>query len=222
MEEQMIVPNDQAEMLRRKMTQETEKSHLSSLPPRSEIHKKKKSKNKWKLRFPVIRFLTVIFILLPIIIYSVISYIEQTNKGKHEPAVVDPEFIQVDIENDNKGTIEIPNEEKVEDDLEENSPPSQNEEPDKVDLGETIEPIDASKEKNSTATNQEASEENKENSQEPSYQLIQHQVQPNETLFRISMKYYQSQEGIELIKKWNNIVNNEIKIGQILTIPIPQ
>lgn len=42
-----------------------------SLPPRSEVHKKKKAKIKWKIKHPIVRLLAIFFILLPIIILSI-------------------------------------------------------------------------------------------------------------------------------------------------------
>ena len=50
--------------------------------------------------------------------------------------------------------------------------------------------------------------------------IIYHKVQPGETIFRISMKYYQSKAGIDTIKSANNLTNNDIRVGQVLTIPL--
>lgn len=52
------------------------------------------------------------------------------------------------------------------------------------------------------------------------YKVVLHTVQGEETLFRISMNYYKSQEGIALIKEWNGLNGNEISKGQVLKIPI--
>ncbi|AOH55552.1 hypothetical protein ABE28_014430 [Peribacillus muralis] len=52
------------------------------------------------------------------------------------------------------------------------------------------------------------------------YKVVLHTVQPQETLFRISMNYYKSQEGIALIRQWNGLNGNEISKGQVLKIPI--
>lgn len=46
-----------------------------------------------------------------------------------------------------------------------------------------------------------------------------HTVQPGETLYRISMKYYKSQVGIEKIRSANGLNGNEINVGQRLVIP---
>ncbi|MCM3742997.1 LysM peptidoglycan-binding domain-containing protein [Sporosarcina luteola] len=46
-----------------------------------------------------------------------------------------------------------------------------------------------------------------------------HTVAANETLYRISMKYYGSDTGIDKIKKANGLSSNEIMVGQKLIIP---
>ncbi|TCN23010.1 LysM peptidoglycan-binding domain-containing protein [Mesobacillus foraminis] len=52
--------------------------------------------------------------------------------------------------------------------------------------------------------------------------VIYHTVQSGETLFRVAMKYYQSQAGIEIIRKANNLQGNEIQLGQVLKIPLKE
>ncbi|MEE3953147.1 LysM peptidoglycan-binding domain-containing protein [Peribacillus frigoritolerans] len=63
--------------------------------------------------------------------------------------------------------------------------------------------------------NEQASKPDKEE-----YKVVLHTVQGEETLFRISMNYYKSQEGIALIREWNGLNGNEISRGQVLKIPI--
>lgn len=48
----------------------------SSLPSRSEVHRKKKKKSKRKIKFPLIKLLVLFFILLPIVFYYVFSYLQ--------------------------------------------------------------------------------------------------------------------------------------------------
>ena len=50
---------------------------------------------------------------------------------------------------------------------------------------------------------------------------VYHTVQPGETLYRIAMKYYKSQSGIEKIREANGIQGNEISSGQTLKVPLP-
>jgi LysM repeat protein len=45
-------------------------------------------------------------------------------------------------------------------------------------------------------------------------------VQPKETLLLIALKYYHSKSGIEIIKKANQILNEQISTGQVLKIPL--
>lgn len=68
---------DQAENLRKKMEninkqQESDELHL---PPRSEVHKKKKT--KWKIKHPLVRILALFFVLLPISIYSIYHLVDK-------------------------------------------------------------------------------------------------------------------------------------------------
>ncbi|MDE5411975.1 hypothetical protein [Alkalihalobacterium chitinilyticum] len=61
--------NDQAEELRQQVKRRENKQEvdIASLPPRSEYHKHKKNKSrKFRMRFPLIRVLLVLFIILVI------------------------------------------------------------------------------------------------------------------------------------------------------------
>lgn len=50
--------------------------------------------------------------------------------------------------------------------------------------------------------------------------IIEHKVQPGETLFRISQKYYSDRNGEEIIKKANDLNGNTVYTGQVLKIPL--
>ncbi|WP_209122549.1 hypothetical protein [Alkalihalobacillus sp. BA299] len=60
---------DQAEDLRRQVKlREDGDGEMSSLPPRSEYHKVKKTKNrKFRIKFPLIRFLLVLFLIIVVL-----------------------------------------------------------------------------------------------------------------------------------------------------------
>ncbi len=49
---------------------------------------------------------------------------------------------------------------------------------------------------------------------------VQHTVQPKETLYRISMKYYKSRAGEEKIRSYNGLNGNDVYTGQVLNIPL--
>ena len=76
---------DQAERLKQRIEKINEKKPegvREQLPPREQIHREKRQKTKWKVKYPVIRILVLSFILLPIIIFSVYSYLEgEKNSG---------------------------------------------------------------------------------------------------------------------------------------------
>ncbi|NMH74046.1 LysM peptidoglycan-binding domain-containing protein [Bacillus sp. RO2] len=49
---------------------------------------------------------------------------------------------------------------------------------------------------------------------------VEHIVQESETLYRISMKYFSSRDGERIISDHNNLVNDQVNVGQKLLIPI--
>ncbi|WP_027408624.1 LysM peptidoglycan-binding domain-containing protein [Anoxybacteroides tepidamans] len=50
-------------------------------------------------------------------------------------------------------------------------------------------------------------------------QVTTHVVKENETLFSIAMHYYNTEKGMEIIKKWNHLKTSQLHKGQILQIP---
>ncbi|KAA0550298.1 LysM peptidoglycan-binding domain-containing protein [Bacillus sp. BGMRC 2118] len=81
--------DDQAQQLREKMktsmNPETTDLDVLELPPRSKIHKAKEGKTKKvKFKFPLVRFLAFIFVLLPIAILVYTFYISSEGKEVKE------------------------------------------------------------------------------------------------------------------------------------------
>ncbi|RID89264.1 LysM peptidoglycan-binding domain-containing protein [Peribacillus asahii] len=76
------------------------------------------------------------------------------------------------------------------------------------------------KEKEREAKEKSTKAKEEQPKKEESYHVVYHTVQPQETVFSISMAYYKSQEGIPLIQKWNNLNGNNISVGQKLKIPL--
>ncbi len=75
------------------------------LPPRRQLHQRKKKKIKWKPKYPVIRLLVFVFVLLPVIIFSVISYLEGRNvqpAGKKPGSSVGYETIHLEKSNEER------------------------------------------------------------------------------------------------------------------------
>ena len=210
---------DQAEKLRqnleRKEFEEGQLVQREELPPRSRLHHQKHKKNKWKLKYPVIRLLVLFFILLPITIFSIYSAIagdkvgkilktdgessegfETINIEKYDNNPIDKE-IQVEeekVDEDSKSSVSTPED-----------PNSENDQDSLTQAGvtDTQDLVTRDKSNESITAN-----------------TVYHTVQPGETIYRISIKYYQSKSGIDTIRSVNNLSSNEIRVGQVLTIPL--
>lgn len=214
---------DQAERLRKRV--EKTGSHddkRDSLPPRSEIHRQKQKKTNVKIKYPVIRLMALFFVLLPVIFFSIISYLEgaQGPLDSIERAGIE----LIDVQGGNKEKDAVDKEKDEEEDVEV---------PAIEDVAETdvdINPAPASPssggDKDSPAApavSLPAEEEAKDPPQtdpkpENQEEIIYHTVQPKETIYRVSMKYYGTSQGIERIKKANNLQGIDIQAGQVLKI----
>ena len=93
---------DQAEKLRQRIHRKSFDEFLDKeqLPPRSNVHRKKTQKNKWKLKYPIIRLLVLFFILLPITILSIYYLLAEGDLGNTETKTGGSGgFEVIDIEN---------------------------------------------------------------------------------------------------------------------------
>ncbi|PEX92347.1 LysM peptidoglycan-binding domain-containing protein [Bacillus cereus] len=129
-----------------------------SLPPRSEIHRNKEKKQKFKMNHIFVRVLTFLFILLPI---SILWYTDK--------------YIQVKSDSNNAGKS-------------------------------AFEVIFFDSAKSET--------------QKQSEKIVTHTVKEGETLESIAKQYISDENGIEVIKKYNNLQEDEVSAGQELKIPI--
>lgn len=230
---------DQAERLRQRIEKiKVTPAVKETLPPRGELHRSKKKKTKWKLKYPVIRLLVLFFILLPVTIFSAYSYINGKDFSVHRKVSGgDGGYDTVSIEKhkpeksssnkantaesqkadeseldaaDNNKVVTIPNSPpdlSGTKDTDKNSTPA--EEPGKKQPVQQIAAVPPAEKKQETTQ-----------TPQPTGKIVYHTVQPKETIFRIAMKYYSSQAGINIIKEANHIQNNEIETGQVLKIPL--
>ncbi|CAM4017842.1 LysM peptidoglycan-binding domain-containing protein [Bacillus cereus] len=129
-----------------------------SLPPRSEIHRNKEKKQKFKMNHIFVRVLTFLFILLPI---SILWYTDK--------------YIQVKSDSNNAGKSAF---EVIFFDSAKSESPKQSE------------------------------------------KVATHTVKEGETLESIARQYFSDESGIEVIKKYNNLQEDEVSVGQELKIPI--
>jgi len=234
---------DQAERLKkriRKINDKVEDGDRDKFPPREQVHRQKKKKTKLKIKYPVIRLLVLSFILLPIIIFSVISYrdsgknINDAKKTSGSPVG----YETINLEKEPKEDENISNEPKDTDqeniDLNEASEESK-ESKDVVEQpvsSNTSDPSSQASGSNEDTANKQAPDKNSQqqteaiksetntNSTANTSKVVYHTVKPQETLFKIAMKYYQSQKGIDIIKKANKLQNENIYSGQVLKIPL--
>lgn len=232
---------DQAERLKQRIEKINEKfEDKENLPPREQIHRQKKKKTKWKLKYPVIRLLVLFFILLPIIIFSVISYQDGAKKvdGVEQPVDESVGYETINLE---KTTEEeekkVDNSEQSKETISDiNETEESNDEPSGA-VAQTTETVtssdtgDATNEnKSKTPVNQnsnstqgkeaETTEATETPAEAPINSIVTHTVKPNENLYRLAMMYYHSPKGMDIIMKANNLQSKQINAGQVLKIPL--
>jgi LysM repeat protein len=218
---------NQAERLRQKIEKikdgEVTVLEKNELPSRTDIHRNKKNKTKLKVKFPIIRLLALFFILLPVGIFSAYSVLgtKEINTSDKVGTVINgveeinvEESKEVETEGDEISETTSPiTEVEVIEDTEVNKQTSTDQE-----VTETINEEEVGN-TNQTSTEKEQTQIDTPHEGETTTNMVYHTVQPKETLFRIAMKYYQSQSGIEIIQTANNLNGNEIMVGQVLKIP---
>ncbi|MCC3358288.1 LysM peptidoglycan-binding domain-containing protein [Bacillus sp. REN16] len=204
---------------------EIEKS-TSGLPPRSEFHKTKKKKTKVKIKYPIIRLLALLFVLLPV---AILSYKFNPNPSQLESAPVkkSANFESISYE-DEDDKIKAPETVKQEEpnNVEQEANVVQ-EEPDQSQTEKQEEVLTSNQSDQNVAENNsppatEAAKQPVQKQEKPKdqYDVKYHKVQAEENLYRISMKYYNSRSGEELIRRWNNLNGDTVIEGQVLQIPI--
>ncbi|MCA1058288.1 LysM peptidoglycan-binding domain-containing protein [Rossellomorea aquimaris] len=220
---------DQAAKLKKKIERVPEERPAKKrepLPPRSELHREKQKKNKWKLKYPLISMLLLLFILLPLTVFSIYSYLDNRNGplvvlSEDADDVVEVRYDQPEAENEGKEETKVSEEDEVEvpetaqkdEPSEEQSDSSGKNQPSSAPANTTKE------EKPKEEIKEEPKEEVKE---ETKVKVVYHTVKAQETLYRIAMNYYKSPSGVERIKEWNKIQDNDIQTGQVLEIPLDQ
>jgi LysM repeat protein len=212
---------EQAEKLRQKIDidpfEEGEVVEREELPPRSRVHLQKRKKNKWKLKYPVIRLLVLFFILLPITIFSIYSSLLERSSGDATKIGGESSggFEVIDIERPkpvggNEEEQDQSSEDRDEFELWES------EEKESEEVEQTSEDSSASSQETQSTSIDSLVSDTKSGTKD----IIYHKVKSGETIFRISMKYYHSKAGIDMIKSANILTNNDIRVGQVLTIPL--
>lgn len=228
---------DQAERTRKKIVRTKSNNaspEMEELPPRSKLHRQKRNKNRWKLKYPVIRLLVLFFILLPISIFSAYSYlnnedgdvgngavksggyekisIEKASINKEKEASLPVSFEEKDMETEKAAVEPAP---LAEDSVP--SPADSKNTPDvtpKSQVSNKVTPIEP-KEGQEMVPNQEQKKTNQANEK-----IVYHTVRKGDNLFRIALTYYNSQHGMDIIRQANNMQGDEVQLGQVLKIPL--
>lgn len=199
---------NQAERLKQRIEKINEETSevRDQLPPREQIHREKRKKTKLKVKYPIIRILVLFFILLPIVIFSAYSYLEEGKSKRTEKVSGDSSGYEVI--NFEKSETESTTETKAEDKT-------------VVEDEEAIEvqqPVISDTPVKSTVSTDKGTDKN--SSTTDTSNVIYHTVKKGENLYRISLKYYHSKAGEDIIRKANNLKGNEIYLGQVLEIPL--
>lgn len=236
--------NDNEHITLQHTVYENDKLTESTLPTRSDFHKSKKKKTKFKIKYPIIRLLTAFFIILVISIFSYQFYFEKdANNSIFKQSKDSSAYESVDFAEKAKQGIatneknKVENNEQIENKQMEDKPEASDEESAETNTtnasdgtsnlsnsGEDNNGVDteAANTPQSEPAREGAVGESADKGPDPNYKIVYHTVAANETLFRISIKYYNSRDGEELIKSWNNLNGNNIYEGQVLKIPIKQ
>lgn len=236
---------DQAERTRKKIVRtksNNASTEMEELPPRSKLHRQKRNKNKWKLKYPVIRLLALFFILLPISIFSAYSYlnnqdengengviksggyekisIEKNSNNKETEPSLPVSFEEKDVEAEEKLSIEPAPlaKDSVPSPADSKNPPTvapKTQVSNKVSPAEAKEPQDLD-----SKQEQETRDSNSEEVVQAEEKIVYHTVKEGDNLFRISLTYFNSQHGMDIIRNANNLQGDEVQLGQILKIPL--
>lgn len=219
------VGSDQAQSLREQLIDEV-KERTGSYPPRREVHKQKQSKSKFKIKYPLIRLLVIIFICLPVMVLSIMYYLEQKNSAKMgEETAVDSVIVNFSKSTETKDdtTLDANVPEETEDKTNEETDESSKQEDEEKPLQQENAEEQVKQQKETTQNGFDKNDvvaEGKGGKEASEQKVITHEVQPGENLFRIAKKYYGSRDGEQIIRDYNQINGNDIYAGQLLKIPI--
>ena len=184
---------------------EKESTSNSRVSRRSTKQPVEQLKPRRNLLLPI---LFAIFILIPVgfLIYIQVFY----EPNQNETAIESDEFEYAENEQEpDTAGADVPSE---------TTPDSVNEDAEP----ETVIPAEDEEEENSEGEVIQGEVEDEpvvEEPEEPVTSEKTHIVQPNETLYRIAMNYYNSPEAVEKIKEANGLTSDSISTGQTLILP---
>lgn len=214
---------------------------------RVELHSKnKEKKNKTRSPFSLINVLLIIFTLIPIGIFAFVIINLNTSKMPIEPTPEDDGLQIIETNgksNQDGGVVLDPDEEeqKKQEEQKEKEALAKAEEEKKAEEAKKAEEERKAEEARQAEEARKKEEQQREEARQKELARQQaekeqaeanknqsnsnggggktHTVAPGETLYRISVNYYQNGDGVEKIKQANGLSSNSISVGQKLVIP---
>ncbi|MGE6629498.1 LysM peptidoglycan-binding domain-containing protein [Bacillus sp. NPDC077027] len=220
--------------------QEVETSDDSTFPSREDFHDYKKQRTK-KVRNPLFTTLAIIFPIIVIGVFFILIYytteeINNNNQGVYidhsTSADTDPvKSALAETKNEAVSEKKIAKAEKkqaAEEKAKEKKRAKEKAEQKKADKEKQQREKAAAEKKQEEVRlaalkkrEEEQKQAEKKKEEEKKYtRVVKHTVGPKETLYRISMKYYQNRSGEEKIRAYNNLRDNSVYSGQVLNIPL--
>jgi LysM repeat protein len=174
-----------------------------------------------KRRVPSIKKAVTKFIFFVSVIIFILSL---THEQWMDSITNDKNAEQINTTNLNEGSRldnKTASENQEDESEDEDSAPTTSDTSDEVEsvTSENKEAVEGEAEENGEVEEQATNDESNTESDNNDVKTVIHTVKENETLYKISMKYYGSREGEEIIQKHNNLKDKTIYIGQKLEIP---
>ncbi|KXH82042.1 LysM peptidoglycan-binding domain-containing protein [Sporosarcina sp. HYO08] len=204
--------------------------HEESLPSRAAKHRKGNVKKKKRSSHTMINVLLGLFTLIPILIFLYVLS-NFYSPGDSNPTKVEDLGVVIDsgskvssekMEPSHKEIAQDDDEEKKNENLQDANQLETSGEVVSAPSIQKVPPVEkpAPKPESKPEPKPESKPESKpEPKPEPKPAVKTHTVGGNENLYRISLKYYNSGDGVEKIKKANGLTSDNIRVGQTLIIP---
>ncbi|KIL44229.1 LysM peptidoglycan-binding domain-containing protein [Jeotgalibacillus soli] len=192
---------------------EVENEALSRL----ELHSQKRTeKASQKKPFPLIRVLLASFFLLPLTVFLLYLFFFNSSSGETNTIIDQSDSYQLEQnQRENQSN-------QAAGDQEQNTEPADEEVEDTIPQPSeqaVAPPAEEQAEESEEKPEEEPVVEELEEVTAEEEAFVTHTVQPNETLFRITMNYLGSSNRVNEIRELNGLPSNDIQAGQILKIP---
>ncbi|MBP1080479.1 MULTISPECIES: LysM peptidoglycan-binding domain-containing protein [Bacillus] len=185
-------------------TVNAEQGTEQGLPTRQSLRENKQNK---KGSYPLLTAMAIIFFCIPVLVWIGLRFFEVGPASNNQLDEYEYE------EKGDRSSMQMPDSSNENTEEVRQASLPENEESRSVEQNRTNAKGNSSQGKKEAANKKSA--EKKTN-------IIQHTVKGKETLYRISMKYYNSRNGEELIREHNHLNGNEIHSGQVLEIPVQE